>query len=158
MFTYCEGCSSNRKGWGGRGPEIHRALVVAGSISNSQRRTMKFETSGNFSQRPEMESDIVINIGRKALLSFLYDEDRPMLALDMWKGRDDDAKFAQQMSSHRYTVKVLALDEPTDKEIQRRGAEKLYGTPVYIVRDGGISLRGYDPDGSTVLFDIPRIS
>lgn len=139
-------------------PGVHNALVIAGSISNPQRRTMKFETDSYFSGHPEMASDFIVNVGSKALLSFIYDEDRPMLALDTWRGRDDSAKYATQLSTHHYNFNVLALDEATDKEIQRRGSEKLYGTPVYIIRKGSIALRQYDPDGSTVLFDIPRIS
>jgi hypothetical protein len=119
---------------------------------------MKFETSGTFSYHPEMKSDIAINVGKKALLSFLYDEERPMLALDTWRGRNDTAKYTQQMTSHEYTFNLLAIDEATDREIQRHGAEKLYGTPVYIVGKGSIALRDYDPDGSAVMFDIPRIS
>lgn len=161
MSTYCSGCNSEGSWdiWNGSiEPAPHRALVIAGSISNAQQRTMKFETSGDFSYHPEMTSDFMISVGKKALLSFIYDEDRPMLALDTWRGRDDDAKYAQQMTAHQYTFNVLALDDATDKEIQRRGAEKLYGTPVYIVSNGGIALREYDPDGSIVLFDIPRSS
>ena len=160
MSTYCEGCSPTSGGWSWEqtGPEIHRALVIAGSISNAQRRTMRFETSGTFSHHPENACDIDINIGKKALLSFLYDEERPMLALDTWLGRRDDAKYATQMTSHQYTFNVLAIDESTDKEIRWRGDEKLFGLPVYLIQNGTISLREFDPDGSRVLFDIPRIS
>lgn len=161
-MIYCDGCGYRKNSWssywGYDTKGIHKALVVAGSISNAQQRTMKFETSGTFSYHPEMQSDIVINVGKKALLSFLYNEDRPTLALDTWRGRNDTARLSQQMTTHEYTFNVLALDEATDKEIQRRGAEKLYGTPVYVISKGSIALRDYDPDGSVVLFDIPRIS
>jgi hypothetical protein len=104
-----------------------------------------------------MESDIVLNVGSRAFLSFVFDEiDRPMLALDTWLGKVDDARYAQQMTSHLYTFNVLALDEATDREIRRRGPEKIYGLPTYIISKGSIALRDFDPDGSTVLFDIPR--
>ncbi len=79
-----------------------------------------------------------------------------MLALDMWLGRSDSAKYAQQMTNHQYTINVLALDEATDEEIWRRGTDKLYGVPTYIISKGELVLRDYDPDGSRVLFDIPR--
>jgi hypothetical protein len=137
---------------------IHKALLIAESISNAQCRTIKFETSAHFSYHPEMESDIAINVGKKALLSFLYDEDRPMFALDTWHRRKDSARVAQQMTTHEYTFNILALGEATSREIPRRGEEKLYGTPVYIISKGNIALRDYDTDGSTVLFDVPRIS
>lgn len=119
---------------------------------------MKFETSGTFSRHPENVCDISINIGKKALLSFLYDEDRPILALDTWHGRDDVAKYALQMTSHHYNFNVLAIDAATDREIRWRGDEKLYGIPAYIIQQGSLALREYDPDGSEVLFDIPRIN
>ena len=159
MSRYCEGCSPDRRPW--RNEEErgdHRALVIAGSLSNAQQRTLGFETSGTFSYHPENACDIVLSIGKKALLSFLYDEDRPILALDRWRGRDDAARCAAQMTTHHYTFNVLAIDESTDREIQRRGDEKLYGTPVYVVQNGMIHLREFDPDGSEVRFDIPRIS
>lgn len=157
MNIVCDGCAPERYG---RQNElgIHNALVIAGSISNSQRRTLGFEASGGFSVHPEMGSDLIVNVGSNALLAFIYDEDRPILALDTWLGRWDTARYAQQMTSHQYNFNVLALDTATDEEIQRRGAEKLYGTPVYIIGAGSIALREYDPDGSTVLSDIPRIS
>jgi hypothetical protein len=158
----CNGCNWEKFAWNldsrKREKGIHRALVIAGSISNVQQRTMKFETSGTFSYHPEMRSDITINIGKKALLSFLYFEDRPTLALDTWRGRNDTARLSQQMTTHEYTFNVLAIDEATDKEIQFRGAEKLYGTPVYVIGKGNLALRDYDPDGSVVMFDIPKIS
>ena len=162
MSKYCNGCSPEKDSWSRywEKPEIgtHNALVIAGSLSNAQRRTLGFEVSDTFSYHPEHRCDIDINIGSKALLSFLYHEDRPMLALDAWRGRDDTAKLHTQMTSHEYYFNVLAIDDKSDKEIQRRGIEKLYGIPMYIVRKGSIALREYDPDGSEVIFDIPRIS
>lgn len=161
MLKYCEGCTWDRKySWHQKdmGPSTHSALVIAGSLSNAQRRTIGFETSRAFSYHPENACDIDINIGSKALLSFLYDEDRPMLALDIWKGRKDTARSKIQMTTHEYNFNVLAIDEKTDKEIESRGVEKLYGVPIYIIKKGMIALREYDPDGSEVLFEIPRIS
>jgi hypothetical protein len=160
----CEGCAHWRQKatWSDRFEVIkngvHRALVVGGSLSNAQQRTLGFETSFDFGSRSENACDISINIGKKALLSFLYDEDRPMLALDTWLGRDDSARVATQMTTHHYDFNVLAIDAATDKEIQRRGNEKLYGLPLYIIENGSLSLREYDPDGSVVLFDIARVN
>lgn len=150
--TYCEGCS-----YTGDKLVVHRALVIAGSFSNAQRRTMKFETDGYFSLHPENKCDLSVPIGKKALLSFLYEEDRPMLALDTWRGTSDVARCAVQMTRHHYNFNVLALDESTDAEIQRRGAEKLFGIPTYIISNGSIALREFDPDGSVVLTDIRRM-
>jgi hypothetical protein len=160
MRTYCEGCSYYWRPQAqlDAGPGVHKALVIAGSLSNAQRRTLKFESSGTFSGHPENECDITVNIGKKALLAFLYSEDRPMLTLDTWRGKSDVASCAEQMTPHHYTFNVLAIDEPTDKEIQRRGDEKLYGIPTYIIQHGTMYLREFDPDGSEVKFDIPRIS
>ena len=160
MNNYCVGCSPDMRPWprSDKAPIIHNALVIAGSVTNGQRRTMKFEASGTFSSHPENQCDIVINIGKNALLSFLYDEDRPMLALDSWQGSADTGKYAPQMTNHHYSFNVLAIDESTDKEIRHRGDEKLYGIPVYIIQNGMINLREFDPDKSEVLFDIPRIS
>lgn len=160
MRTYCGGCNYDRRPQEQHdaGPGVHRALVIAGSLSNAQRRTLKFEASGTFSNHPENECDITVNIGKMALLTLLYGENRPMLALDTWRGRSDVASCAEQMTSHHYTFNVLAIDEPTDKEIQRRGDEKLYGIPTYIVQHGSMYLREFDPDGSDVKFDIPRIA
>ncbi len=153
MKKRCDGCSPAWRAWD---LGIHKALIVAGSISTAQQRTMKFETDGYNGSRPEMECDIILNVGKKALLSFIYEEERPMLALDMWLGRSDSAKYAQQMTNHQYSINVLALDEATDEEIWRRGTDKLYGIPTYIISKGELVLRDYDPDGSRVLFDIPR--
>lgn len=161
MPIYCEGCSSDRRSsWPllDEGPKIHQALVVAGSLSNAQRRTMKFEIEGpHFSLHPENACDIIVNIGAKAFLSFLYDEDRPILALDAWRGTSDTARYAQQMTNHHYIFNALAIDDTVDKEIQRRDPEKIYGIPVYIVSAGSIALREYDPDGSVVLSGIRRL-
>jgi hypothetical protein len=161
VMQYCGECIPNEvrdSPWNRNVTIPKKALVIAGSISNAQQRTMKFETSGYFSYHPEMLTNLTVNLGKKALLSFLYNEDRPIMALDTWHGNNDTARYAQQMTGHHYTFNVLAIDEATDKEIQWRGDEKLYGTPVYIIGRANISLREFDPDGSTVLFDIPRIN
>jgi hypothetical protein len=159
MSPTCEGCSLNQRPWSVRttGFGIHRALVIAGSVSNAQRRTFGFEMTGVFSAHPENECDLTINIGRKALLSFLYDEDRPSLALDTWLGRADEAKYAQQMTSHQYTFNVLAVDDATRLEIQQRGDYKLFGIPLYVIERGSLNLVEFDPDGSQILIDIPRM-
>lgn len=158
MSKFCEGCSPDRRPWRGNdeGLGIHDALVIAGSISNAQRRTMHFETSGTFSLRPENRCDITIGMGSKALLAFLYDKDRPMLALDTWRGRADTAKYLPHFTAHHFNFNILAIDESTDEKIRRHGDEKLYGIPIYVIQQGTLYLREHDPDGSEVRLDIPR--
>jgi hypothetical protein len=160
MSRYCQGCSPEQRGTDQKdnGLGVHNALVIAGSLSNAQRRTLRFETSKTFGSRRENKCDLIVNIGSKALLSFLYEEDRPMLGLDTWLGRSDSAICSEQMTPHLYYFNVLAIDEPTTLEIQRRGNEKLYGLPLYVIQKGLICLREVDPDGSTVNLDIVRIS
>jgi hypothetical protein len=160
MSRYCQGCSPERRPAHKKDNElgVHKAMVIAGSLSNAQRRTLGFETSKTFGSRRENQCDLVVNIGSKALLSFLYEEDRPMLGLDTWRGRSDNAICGEQMTSHMYNFSVLAIDEPTALEVQHRGDEKLYGLPLYIIQKGLICLREPDPDGSMVMLDIERIS
>lgn len=81
-----------------------------------------------------------------------------MLGLDTWLGRSDSALCGEQLTSHMYTFNVLAIDEPTFLEVQRRGDDKLYGLPLYIIQKGLICLREPDPDGSMEMLDIERIS
>lgn len=156
MLNSCEGCGRERRSWIANKSPIHRALVVAGSISNAQQRTIGFETTKTFSTHPENACDISINIGAKALLAFLG-RDRPALALDEWRGKAENP-YIQQMSSHHYLFNVLALDDKTETAIQRQGTiEKLYGIPVYLIHDGLLELREYDPDGSVVMTQIERM-
>lgn len=156
MYNYCDGCSSDRTYANRDQLAVHKALVIAGSISTAQRRTMKFEVDGLFGFHPENACDLIVNVGSKALLSFL-DEDRPVLALDTWHGITDSAKCSEQLTRHHYIFNVIAVDESTDREIQQRMPEKIYGIPTYIISRGSIALREYDPDGTEVISDIRRL-
>lgn len=113
-----------------------------------------------FRRQPSLNVDFVVNIGSRALLAFLFEENRPhTLGIDTWRGNDDTARHAHAMTRHHYNFTVLAIDRATIEKIGRQDpdGQKLYGIPIYVLDPGGIQYREVDPDGSEVFSDVRRM-